>query len=85
MLLKPGDAHELGPYTVRYDRLSQNTDSQKQMITAHMTVLEDGEVLGEMYPARWFFFKHEDRADDRGGDAADRSPTTSTSCSRATS
>ena len=59
VLLKPGDAHELGPYTVRYDRLSQNTDSQKQMITAHMTVLEDGEVLGALYPARWFFFKHE--------------------------
>ena len=59
VLLKPGDAHELGPYTVRYDRLSQNTDAQKQMITAHMTVLEDGEVLGELYPARWFFFKHE--------------------------
>ena len=59
VLLKPGDAHELGPYTVRYDRLSQNTDSQKQMITAHMTVLEDDEVVGELYPARWFFFKHE--------------------------
>ena len=59
VLLRPGDAHELGPYTVRYDRLSQNTDTQKQMITAHMTVLEDGEVLGELYPARWFFFKHE--------------------------
>ena len=24
-----------------------------------MTVLEDGEVLGELFPARWFFFKHE--------------------------
>jgi cytochrome c-type biogenesis protein CcmF len=59
VLLKPGDAHTLGPYTVRYDRLSQNTDSQKQMITAHMTVLEGDEVLGELYPARWFFFKHE--------------------------
>ncbi len=59
VLLRPGDAHELGPYTVRYDRLSQNTDTQKQMITAHMTVLEDGEVLGELFPARWFFFKHE--------------------------
>jgi cytochrome c-type biogenesis protein CcmF len=57
--LTPGDEHTLGPYTVRYDRLSQNTDSQKQMITAHMTVLEDGDVLGQLYPARWFFFKHE--------------------------
>lgn len=59
VLLRPGDTHEIGRYSVRYDRLSQNTDSQKQMITAHMTVLEDGAVVGELYPARWFFFKHE--------------------------
>ena len=59
VLLRPGDTHEIGRYLVRYDRLSQNTDSQKQMITAHMTVLEDGAVVGELYPARWFFFKHE--------------------------
>ncbi|MBM62311.1 MAG: cytochrome C biogenesis protein [Acidobacteria bacterium] len=57
--LTPGDEHELGPYTVRYDRLSQNTDTQKQMITAHMTVLEDDQIIGQLYPARWFFFKHE--------------------------
>ena len=57
--LTPGDEHTIGPYTVRYDRLSQNTDSQKQMITAHMTVLEDGEIISQLYPARWFFFKHE--------------------------
>jgi len=59
VLLRPGDTHEIGQYSVRYDRLSQNTDSQKQMITAHMTVLEDGATVGELYPARWFFFKHE--------------------------
>ena len=57
--LTPGDEHTIGSYTVRYDRLSQNTDSQKQMITAHMTVLEDGAIIGQLYPARWFFFKHE--------------------------
>ena len=59
MLLRPGQEHEIGRYTVRYDRLSQNTDSQKQMITAHMTVMQDGEQVGELFPARWFYFKHE--------------------------
>jgi cytochrome c-type biogenesis protein CcmF len=59
VLLRPGDTHEIGKYTVRYDRLSENSDPQKQMITAHMTVLEDSETVGQLFPARWFFFKHE--------------------------
>ena len=44
---------------MRYDRLSENSDARKQMITAHMTVLVDGEAVDQLYPARWFFFKHE--------------------------
>jgi cytochrome c-type biogenesis protein CcmF len=59
VLLRPGDVSEIGHFTVRYDRLSQNTDSQKQMITAHMTVFEDDKEVGQLFPARWFFFKHE--------------------------
>ena len=59
VLLRPGEETEIGHYTVRYDRLSNNSDARKQMITAHMTVLKDGEAVGQLYPARWFFFKHE--------------------------
>lgn len=59
VLLKPGEETDLGDYTVRYDRLTENSDGQKQMITAHMTVLRDGETVAQMYPARWFYFKHE--------------------------
>ena len=59
VLLRPGQETEIGHYTVRYDRLSENSDARKQMITAHMTVLEDGEAVDQLYPARWFFFKHE--------------------------
>ncbi len=59
VLLRPGEATEIGRYTVRYDRLSENSDARKQMITAHMTVLVEGEVVDQLYPARWFFFKHE--------------------------
>ena len=61
VLLRPGETHEIGRYSVRYDRLSQNTDDRKQAITAHMTVFRDGQQVGEQYPARWFFFKHEDQ------------------------
>ena len=59
VLLRPGQETEIGRYTVRYDRLTENSDARKQMITAHMTVLVDGETVDQLYPARWFFFKHE--------------------------
>ena len=59
VLLNPGESVEIGRFEVRHDRLSESDDGQKQMITAHMSVLRDGEAAGELYPARWFFRKHE--------------------------
>ncbi len=55
----PGDEVEVGRFTVRYERLSETDDGQKQMITAHMTVRKDGEPAGSLYPARWFYRNHE--------------------------
>ena len=31
------------------------------MVTGHILVTEDGKSLGTMYPARWFYRKHEDQ------------------------
>ena len=59
VLLEPGEQVEVGRFVVRHDRLSETDDGRKQMITAHMTVFRDGEQVGEMFPARWFFRKHE--------------------------
>ena len=59
VLLSPGESVEVGRFEVRHNRLSESDDGQKQMITAHMSVLRDGEAAGELYPARWFFRKHE--------------------------
>ena len=58
-LLSPGESVELGRFEVRHDRLSESDDGQKQMITAHLSVFKDGEAAGELYPARWFYRKHE--------------------------
>ena len=44
---------------MRLDAVRVTDDGQKQMITAHTTVFRDGEELAQMYPARWFFRKHE--------------------------
>jgi cytochrome c-type biogenesis protein CcmF len=36
-------------------------DQRKQMVTAQVTVMRDGEPFAMMYPAKWFFRKHEDQ------------------------
>lgn len=59
VLLSPGESVEIGRFEVRHDRLSESDDGQKQMITAHMTIFKDAEEVGELFPARWFFRKHE--------------------------
>ena len=59
VLLSPGESVELGRFEVRHDRLSESDDGQKQMVTAHLSVFKDGAAAGELYPARWFYRKHE--------------------------
>jgi cytochrome c-type biogenesis protein CcmF len=53
--LEPGQQVELSPYTVRHLELSVTDDGRKQMVTAHVEVLQNGASLGRMYPARWFW------------------------------
>ena len=45
---------------MRHDALRVTTDAQKQMITGHVSIFEDGKPIGEMTPAKWFFAKHEE-------------------------
>ncbi len=59
MLLKPGQQATVGHFTIHHNALTVTSDEQKQMITGQVTVSEDGKVLGEMAPAKWFFNKHE--------------------------
>ena len=59
VLLEVGEQVEVGRFAVRYDRLSQTDDGRKQMVTAHMAAFKDGRQVGELYPARWFYRKHE--------------------------
>ncbi len=59
VLLKPGQEATVGHYSVRHDSIQVTDDGQKQMVTAHLTVFEDGAEIGKMYPAKWFFRKRE--------------------------
>jgi cytochrome c-type biogenesis protein CcmF len=59
-LLKPGEAMQVGQFTVTHDALRVTNDAQKQMITGHVSISEDGTALGTMEPAKWFFTKSRD-------------------------
>ena len=58
--LEPGQQVAIGDYVVQYDALKVTDDGQKQMITGHTSVTKNGEPMGGMYPARWFFRDRED-------------------------
>jgi cytochrome c-type biogenesis protein CcmF len=58
-LLKPGEQMSVGHFTVRHDALRVTSDSQKQMITGHVSVFEDGKEIGKIEAAKWHFAKRE--------------------------
>ena len=61
LLLKPGQEAQVGDYKLHLDAIRVTDDSQKQMITAHITVTgKNGQSLGQMEPAKWFYRKHEE-------------------------
>jgi cytochrome c-type biogenesis protein CcmF len=57
VLLKPGEQVSVAHFTVRHDALRVTQDAQKQMLTGHVSVFEDGTLLGTMAPAKWYFNK----------------------------
>ncbi len=61
VLLKPGQQAQVGAFTVRLDTVRVTDDGQKQMITGHTTIFRDGQEIARMYPAKWYFRKHEDQ------------------------
>ena len=57
--LKPGQQVKVGAFTVRNDAVKVTDDGAKQMITAHLTIFAGGKEIGKLYPAKWYFRKHE--------------------------
>ncbi len=58
--MRPGQQATVGRFVVRHDGIRLTDDGQKQMITGHLTIFEDGREIGAMYPAKWYFRKHEE-------------------------
>jgi cytochrome c-type biogenesis protein CcmF len=56
----PGQQVQVREFTIRYDSVTKHDDAQKEMISAQVTVLRDGNVVATMYPAKWYFRTHMD-------------------------
>ena len=59
VLLKPGQEAKLGRYVIRNDGVKVNDDGQKQTVTAYLPVFVNGKQVDTLYPAKWYFRKHE--------------------------
>jgi cytochrome c-type biogenesis protein CcmF len=58
--LAPGQSVEVGGFTVTHQSVKVSDDGQKQMVTGHVALSRDGQSLGAMEPAKWFFRKREE-------------------------
>ncbi len=58
--MKVGEQLTVGHFAIRHDALRVTNDSQKQMVTGHVSVFEDGKPAGSLEPAKWYFNKRED-------------------------
>ena len=58
-LMKVGEQMTIGHFAIRHDALRVTNDSQKQMVTGHVSVFEDGKPIGALEPAKWYFNKRE--------------------------
>jgi cytochrome c-type biogenesis protein CcmF len=59
VLLQPGQEAKLGRYVIRNDGVKVNDDGQKQTVTAYLPVFINGKQVDTLYPAKWYFRKHE--------------------------
>ncbi len=50
--LRPGSATTIGEYSVRFDALRQESDVNKQMLIADVSISRRGEYLGRIHPSK---------------------------------
>jgi cytochrome c-type biogenesis protein CcmF len=59
--IRPGETVELGQFEIRHDGVLATQDWQKEMITVDFAVLEDGEQLDTLRPAKWWYYQLPDQ------------------------
>jgi len=62
LVMHPGEIVELDDYRIRHDGIVATQDWQKDMLTVHLSVLdEEGNVLAELRPAKWWYYQLKDQ------------------------
>jgi cytochrome c-type biogenesis protein CcmF len=56
--LRPGQAMEVGHYSVRFDKSRMEVDPNKRMVFTDMTILSGGEEVGHVAPAKFIYRTH---------------------------
>ncbi|MET0344350.1 MAG: cytochrome c-type biogenesis CcmF C-terminal domain-containing protein [Polyangiales bacterium] len=56
--LRPGQSMEIGGYQLRYEKPRMEVDPNKRMVFTDLTVLRDGEVVGQVSPAKFIYRTH---------------------------
>lgn len=56
--LLPGEALEIGGYQVRYDTVRMEEDPSKRMVFTDLTVIDDGEEVARVHPAKFIYRSH---------------------------
>ena len=73
LLLKAGEQATVGHYTVKNNGVKVTDDGQKQMITGHVAVFEDGKPIGTHVSSPMVLPQTRGTAHDRGRDPPNRS------------
>jgi len=55
--MSPGETAELGLYEVRHAGALATEDWQKDMLSVQFEVLQDGEVVDTLLPAKWWYYQ----------------------------
>jgi cytochrome c-type biogenesis protein CcmF len=58
--LNPGETLEVNGVTLRYDRFREESDINREMIFADLTVSQDGQEIGHVEPAKFIYRTHPD-------------------------
>ncbi|HWB81828.1 MAG TPA: cytochrome c-type biogenesis CcmF C-terminal domain-containing protein [Nannocystaceae bacterium] len=57
----PGETTELGDYTIEYIGARATQDWQKDMITVELNVTKNGGKVGDLTPAKWWYYQLPDQ------------------------
>ena len=57
--VRQGEQISMGDYTLVFNRMTEQKDPEKEVVTAHLDVLKGGRKVGSVYPEKHYHYKSE--------------------------